>query len=142
MTVQELLQRAKVNGLTVSLEGGKLKVRTPQEPQGEVRALIEELRQHKGEVLEALTEEDPLVTQDIMMEEFRRLQKRIIGSELGGFDYGWIRENRRDLYGSIKAKEAEMEATEGQSLSTLLGTIREWIELVREGYREQTNDHV
>ena len=45
MTVRELLERAKANGLTVSLEGGRLMVAAPQEPQGEVRALIEELRQ-------------------------------------------------------------------------------------------------
>ena len=85
---------------------------------------------------------DPIVTPDIMMDEFHRLQGLIIGSELKDFDYGWLRANRLDLYGSIKAKEAAMEATEGQPLSTLLGTIREWIELVREGNREQTNDHV
>jgi len=83
--------------------------------------------------------DDPVVTRDIMMEEFRRLQGKILGSELSDFDYEWLRANRLDLYGAIKAKEAEMEATEGQPLSILLETIREWIELVRESYREQTN---
>ena len=59
-------------------------------------------------------------------------------TELKDFDYGWLRENQRDLYGSIKAKEAEFEMTEGKPLSVLLTLIREWVELVREGYRLQT----
>ena len=82
---------------------------------------------------------DPLVTRDIMMEEFHRLQGKILGSELREFDYGWLRENRRDLYGSIKAIEAEMEGAEGRPLSVLLKSIREWLALVQEGYRDQSN---
>lgn len=91
------------------------------------------------EAKQALAENgDPIVTQDIMMGEFRRLQEGIIKSYLKDFDYGWLRENQRDLYATIKMKEAEFEETEGRPLSVLLGLIREWVELVREGYRLQT----
>ena len=83
-------------------------------------------------------QDDPIVTQDIMMSEFRRLQEGVIKFELKDFDYGWLRENQRDLYATIKAKEAEFERTEGKPLSVLLGLIREWVESVRVGYRLQT----
>jgi len=72
MSVWELLERAKANGLAVSLEGGKLKVRAPQEPRGETRALVEELRQHKAKILEALAEDDPILTPDEWTSEFSR----------------------------------------------------------------------
>ncbi len=57
MSVQQLLEQAKVKGLTVFLGDGQLKVRPAQEPEGEARALVEELRQRKQEVLKALTPE-------------------------------------------------------------------------------------
>ena len=71
-------------------------------------------------------EMDSVVTQDIMMSEFRRLQEGVIKSELREFDYAWLKENHLDLYAVIKAKEAEFEATEGKPLSVLLGLIGEW----------------
>ena len=64
MSVQALLERAKENGLTVFLEDGRVQVKAAQKPQGEARALINELRQHKQEVLEALTQEDPILSVD------------------------------------------------------------------------------
>lgn len=95
----------------------------------------------REEARRQIEEDDPIVTQDIMMEEFRRLQEGVINSELRNFDYMWLREIQRDLYTTIKAKEAEFEATEGKPLSVLLGLIREWVELVREGYRLQVKPH-
>ncbi len=92
----------------------------------------------REEARRRIEEEDPIVTQDIMMDEFRRLQERAIKSELKDFDYLWLQENQRDLYATIKAREAEFEMTEGKPLSVLLDLIRDWLELVREGYRLQT----
>jgi len=92
----------------------------------------------REEARRKIEEEDPVVSQDIMMEEFRRLQHGVIKAELKDFDYGWLRENQRDLYATIKAREAEFEMTEGKPLSVLLDLIRDWLELVREGYRLQT----
>ena len=108
MSVQVLLDRAKASGLNVSLESGKLKVRAAEEPQGEIRALIHELREHREDVLEALAKDDTIVTRDIVMDEFRRLHEGVIKFELRDFDYGWLRENQLDLYATIKAKEAEL----------------------------------
>lgn len=141
MSVQELLERARASGLTVFLKDDRVKVVAAQEPRDEARALIQELRERKEEILEALNQEDPIVSQDIMMEEFRRLQAGVIKTELKDFDYGWVRENQRDLYETIKAKEAEFEGTAGKPLSVLLGLIREWMELVREGYGLQVKPH-
>ena len=56
MTVQELIERAESNGLTILVEGNWIKVKAPQEPKGEARALFEELRHHKEEILKALTQ--------------------------------------------------------------------------------------
>ena len=58
MTVQELIEKAARCGLTIHVEGDWIEVRAPQEPKGEARALIEELRRHKEELLRALTQED------------------------------------------------------------------------------------
>ena len=137
MDARNLIKTLKRRGLNLWVDGDRIRIAAPQEPDRETKALLDELRQHKAEVIEALIQEDPIVTQDIMMEEFRRCQSRILGSELKDFDYGWLRQNRRDLYGDIKAKEAEMEATEDRPLSILLTLIREWIELIQEGLREQ-----
>ena len=94
----------------------------------------------REEARRRIKEEDPIITQDIMMEEFRRLQERILGSELKDFDYGWLKENQLDLYGAIKATEAEMDGTEGKPLSVLLNIIREWIGLVQEACRKQPEE--
>jgi len=56
LSIQVLLDRAKAKGLNVSLEGSKVKVRASREPEGEAKALIAELRQHKAAILEALTQ--------------------------------------------------------------------------------------
>jgi len=41
----------------------------------------------REEARRKIEEEDPVVTQDIMMEEFRRLQHGVIKAELKDFDY-------------------------------------------------------
>jgi hypothetical protein len=52
--VRELLERARAAGLTLTPEpGGKLRVRGPNTQ--EARAILDELRRHKAEVLQALT---------------------------------------------------------------------------------------
>ena len=50
----------------------------------------------REEARRRIEEEDPIVSQDIMMEEFRRLHAGVIKTELKDFDYGWLRENQRD----------------------------------------------
>ena len=53
-TVVELVERARALGLVLTHEpGGRLRVRGPDTP--ETRAVLEELRQHKAEVLQVLT---------------------------------------------------------------------------------------
>ncbi len=88
------------------------------------------------------TVNDPIVNHEIMMDEFRQLQNRIIGSDLKDFDYLWLKEHRFELYATIKTKENEMEASEGKPLSVLLALIREWIDLVKEGCQEQIKTKV
>ena len=39
MSIQELIERAKENGLTVFLEDGRVQVKAAQKPQGEAQAL-------------------------------------------------------------------------------------------------------
>jgi len=57
LTVQELIKKAESSGLTIRVEGDMIEVRAAQEPEGEARALIKELRERKPEVIKALTSE-------------------------------------------------------------------------------------
>ena len=101
MSVQVLLDRAKAQGLNVSLEGSKLKVRAPREPEGEARALIEELRQRKQEILEALSQE--VTSEDlaasIMAENTSEEATRILAfwKEAFGMDLERVRERSAEV---------------------------------------------
>ena len=65
MNVAELIERARVNGLTVSFRDGGIEVSAADEPQGETLALIQELREHKVEILEALAGGNPTLPLEV-----------------------------------------------------------------------------
>ena len=60
--VQSLIESAEARGLRLFLAEGEVKVQAPQALDGDTKALIEELKEHKAEILEALAtvEEHPL----------------------------------------------------------------------------------
>ena len=130
MSVQGLLERARANGLTVFLRDGKLKVRALQKPQGEVRVLIQELRQHKAAILEALNQDDdPILTPDQWYREFHRLHVQVV-QETPDLDWAWLRECRPELLQSIRDKEAELDALGDARLSEVMAIMGQWRELI------------
>jgi len=137
MTVWELLQRAKVNDITVSLEGGKPRVRTPREPQGDVRALIEELREHKDEIKSFLNEEDPILTPEQWYPEFHRFHVQVV-QETPNLDWQWLKEQRPDLYTAIRDKENDLDALGDARLSEVMEIMGEWRELILQAEMEAT----
>ena len=63
--VGSLIGFAQERGLRVFLEKGRVKVKAPKIMDGETKALIEELREHKEEIKSILADEDP-IPQDLI----------------------------------------------------------------------------
>jgi len=57
--VGSLIKSAQARGLRLFLEGDKVKIRAPQALDGETKALIQELREHKEEVKLLIQVEEP-----------------------------------------------------------------------------------
>jgi len=139
MSIQELIERAKENGLTVFLEDGRVQVMAAQKPQGEAQALINELRQHKQEVLEALTQEDPLLSVDqwqpIFLDYHLKVTRQVADSDI----WGWSRIERPELYRELKAAESDIDNLSESSvhLSEVMKAIRRWGDLILQVQFEQ-----
>ena len=61
--------------------------------------------------------------------EFHRFHMAVV-VETPDFDYGWIRQNRLELYQRIKAKENQIDALGAARLSQVMALLREWRELI------------
>jgi len=57
--VGSLIESAQARGLRLFLEGDKVKIRAPQNLDGETKSLIQELREHKEEVKLLIQVEEP-----------------------------------------------------------------------------------
>lgn len=58
MDARSLIETLKGRGLSLYLEGERIKVEAPQEPNPETKALVEELKQCRGEVRTILAQEE------------------------------------------------------------------------------------
>lgn len=132
MSVDVLLERAKESGLTVFLEDGRVQVKAAQKPQGEARALINELRQHKQEVLEALTQEDPILSVDEWLPIFLDYQREVTRQVADCDIWGWSRIERPELYRELKTAESGIDNLSEYSvrLSEVMKVIKRWGDLV------------
>jgi len=118
LTIQQLIEKAESSGLTIRVEGDMIEVRAPQEPEGEARAIIEELRERKQEILEALNpeEEDPVLTPDQWYREFHRFHVVVV-QETPDLDWKWLKEQRPELFQAIRQKEDELDGLGSAKLS-------------------------
>ena len=57
MDAKSLIETLKARGLSLRVEGDHIRVEALQEPDSETKALVDEIREHKAEVLEALAQE-------------------------------------------------------------------------------------
>lgn len=124
-----LIELAKTKGLRLFLADGKVKVQAPQNLDGETKALIHELREHREDVRKALASNDPLLSPDQWYRDFRDFHHKVI-KETPDFDYSWLRANREDLIQAIKAKEDQLDALQEAKLSEVMAIMREWRKLV------------
>lgn len=101
MTVQELIEKAESSGLTIRVEGDMIEVRAPQKPQSEARALIEQLRRRKPEVIKALTSEvtPEALAASILAENTSAEATRILAfwKETFGVDLERVRERSAEV---------------------------------------------
>jgi len=136
--VQSLIESAEARGLRLFLAEGKVKVQAPQALDGDTKALIEELREHREEVKSFLNEEDPILTLEQWYPEFHRFHVQVVEA-LNPDWWQRIREQRPDLYGAIRGKENELDALNDARLSEVMAIMREWRELVLQAEREITD---
>jgi len=134
--VQSLIESAESRGLRLFVADGKVQVRAPQALDGDTKAILQELREHREEVKSFLNEEDPTLTPDQWYPPFRNFHHKVIKETLN-FDYCWLRANRLDLYQLIKTKEEELDALGDAKLSQVMTIMREWRGLILKGEDER-----
>jgi len=135
--VQSLIKSAEARGLRLFLADGKVQVRAPQALDGDTKAILQELREHKEEVKSFLNEEDPTLSREQWYPQFRDFHHKVI-KETPDFDYCWLRANRPDLYQLIKTKEEDLDALGDAKLSQVMAIMREWRGLILRAEMEST----
>ena len=130
MSIQGLLERAKKNGLTVFLEDGRVQVKAAHEPQGEARALINELREHRQEVLEALTQDDPILSVDAWLPEYLAFREKVYQRVKDSDVWGHARNKKPDLYAKLRGAESELDKLANARLSKVMELLKQWRALV------------
>ena len=129
MDARVLIETLQSRGLSVSLARDKIRVEAPQEPDKDTKALLQELREHREEVKSILAEDDPILPVEAWFPVFKELHHKVI-AETADFDYGWLRDNRVELYQAIKAKESELDALGEARLSEVMQVMGEWRGLI------------
>lgn len=69
--------------------------------------------------------DDPVLSLDQWYPEFHRFHVQVV-QETPNLDWQWLREQRPDLYRSIKAKESELDALGEARLSEVMEIMGEW----------------
>jgi hypothetical protein len=92
-------------------------------------AHLQALRRQLAEAEKLEPTNDPILSPVQWYPEFHRFHMAVV-QETPGFDYSWVRQNRTDLYRSIKAKEDEIDALGAARLSQVMGLLRQWRELI------------
>ena len=134
--VRSLIETAQTKGLRLFVADGKVKVMAPQALDGDTKAILQELREHREEVKLFLNEEDQTLTPGQWYPDFRDFHHKVI-AETADFDYGWLRVNRPDLYQAIKARENELGSLQEAKLSEVVEIMQAWRELVLKAESER-----
>ena len=132
-----LIKSAQARGLRLFLAGGKVNIKAPQALDGDTKALIDELREHREEVKAFLNEEDPILTPEQWYPEFYRFHVQVV-QETPDLDWQWLGEQRPDLYRTIKGREHELDALGEARLSEVMKIMGQWRGLILKAEREAT----
>ena len=74
-------------------------------------------------------EVDPTLTPDQWYPHFQDFHHKVI-AETADFDYGWLRDNRVELYQAIKAKESALDALGEAQLYEVMQVMGDWRGLI------------
>jgi len=129
MDIRFLIQRLQARGLTFEVEGDRVKVEAPREPDLETKAQLNEAIQRKAEVIEALKEDDPVLSPDQWYSEFHRFHIQVV-KETPDLDWQQVKREHPELHQAIKAKENEIDSLGNVRLSVVMGIMTEWRQLV------------
>ena len=124
--VGSLIESAQARGLRLFLEGDKVKIRAPQALDGETKAIIQELRQHREEVLEALAQEDPVLSVDVWLPEYLTFRKEVYRQVKDTNIWGYARTEKPELYIELKKAEARIDNLSSARLSEVMELLRQW----------------
>ena len=136
MDAKNLIETLRARGLNFEVEGDHIKVEASREPDLETKALLHEVRQHKADVIEALIEDDPILTPEQWWPEFHRFHVEVVRST-PDLDWKWLREERPELHRTIKGIEDTIDGLGDARLSDVLSLMREWRGLVLKAESEQ-----
>ena len=81
------------------------------------------------EELNGLEQNDPILNPELWYPPFRDFHQKVV-AQTPDFDYGWVHQNRLELYRRIKAKEDEIDALGAAQMSRVMALLREWRELI------------
>ncbi len=137
MDARVLIETLQSRGLSVSLARDKIRVEAPQEPDGDTKAILQELREHREEVKSFLNEEDPTLMPNQWYPDFRDFHHKVI-AETPDFDYLWLKTHKPDLYQTIRAKENALDDLRDTRLSEIMAIMREWRGLILQAEMEAT----
>ena len=135
MDARNLIETLKARGLNLRVNGDRIRVEAPQEPDSETKALLDEVRQHKAAVIQAL-KEDPTLTPAEWWPEFHRFHVEVVRST-PDLDWGWLRKDRPELYAAIKAIEDTIDGLGDARLSDVLSLMRDWRDLILQAESER-----
>ncbi len=96
MDAKSLIETLRARGLTLRVDGDHIQVEAPQEPDRETKALVDEMHEHKAEILEVLTRETlpEVVASSILAEHTTVEATQILAfwKRNFGMDLDWVRE--------------------------------------------------
>ena len=113
MDARALIETLKARGVELRVNGDRIQAEAPEEPDSETKVLLDEVRQHKEEILEALTQE---TTPEALAASI--LAENTLGEATRILDF-WKRTFGMDL---DRVRERSAEA----GVSEHLKRLREW----------------
>ena len=84
--------------------------------------------------------EDPILTPAEWYPEFHRFHVGVIRST-PDLDWGWLRRDRPQLFGTIKEIEDRIDTMGDTRLSDVLNLMREWRDLILKAESERQGTH-
>jgi len=130
MDAKNLIEALKARGLNFQVDGEQIKVLASREPDIETKALLNEVRHYKAEIIEALTKDDPILTREQWYPEFQRFHVEVV-RRTPNLDWIWLRERQPELHRAIQGIEDRIDSLGNARLSVVMEIMTDWRALVQ-----------